>query len=52
MDLTAARLFCQSKENQCNLVRILERWYGHKTIGFVSGGCQMLRMGDVLSIEN
>ena len=35
MDLTAARLFWQCKEKQRNLVRILERWYGHKTIGAV-----------------
>ena len=35
MDLTAPRLFWQCKEKQRNLVRILERWYGHKTIGVV-----------------
>ena len=35
MDLTAARLFWQCKEKQRNLVRILEPWYGHKTIGLV-----------------
>ena len=35
MDLTAARLFWHCKQKQRNLVCILDRWYGHKTIGVV-----------------